>query len=72
MNSFRNARARAAARSGVAAMAVAAIDMVVCIVLIKAFGAPQLPTLIVGGFIIWIAMAVIMIKIGLGARRSKD
>jgi len=30
---------------------VAAIDMVFCIVLIKAFGAPQLLTLIVSGFI---------------------
>jgi hypothetical protein len=62
---------RAGMRGGLVSMGIAAVYVVVSVVLIKALSAPALPVLIVGAAVTWIVIMVVVIRIGLRARRVR-
>ena len=62
---------RAGMRGGLVSMGIAAVYAVVSVVLIEALSAPALPVLIVGAAITWIVIMVVVIRMGLRARRVR-
>jgi hypothetical protein len=52
-------------------MGIAAVYAVVSVVLIEAVSAPALPVLIVGAAVTWIVIMVVVIRMGLRARRAR-